>query len=139
MEDRLKTTFKELNEEFGKVFNMLFKGGTGKLILEEPDDILNTGLDIIAEPPGKILKTRDYYQVENQPNRHRTFICNSKYKNRTICVLDEIEAALDEANVDMFGNYLKLNAETQFIIVTHKKTMEYTDAYIGLLCRIRSI
>ncbi|HHX33160.1 MAG TPA: AAA family ATPase [Mollicutes bacterium] len=135
MEDRLKTTFKELNEEFGKVFNMLFKGGTGKLILEEPDDILNTGLDIIAEPPGKDIKnTRLLSGGESTLTAIALLFAILNIRTVPFCVLDEIEAALDEANVDMFGNYLKkLNAETQFIIVTHKKrTMEYTDNLYGV-------
>lgn len=135
MEDRLKKTFKELNEEFGKVFNMLFKGGTGKLILEEPDDILNTGLDIIAEPPGKDIKnTRLLSGGESTLTAIALLFAILNIRTVPFCVLDEIEAALDEANVDMFGNYLKkLNAETQFIIVTHKKrTMEYTDNLYGV-------
>ena len=135
MEDRLKTTFKELNEEFGKVFNMLFKGGTGKLILEEPEDILNTGLDIIAEPPGKDIKnTRLLSGGESTLTAIALLFAILNIRTVPFCVLDEIEAALDEANVDMFGNYLKkLNAETQFIIVTHKKrTMEYTDNLYGV-------
>ena len=135
MEDRLKTTFKELNEEFGKVFNMLFKGGTGKLILEKPDDILNTGLDIIAEPPGKDIKnTRLLSGGESTLTAIALLFAILNIRTVPFCVLDEIEAALDEANVDMFGNYLKkLNAETQFIIVTHKKrTMEYTDNLYGV-------
>ncbi len=135
MEDKLKKTFDELNEEFSKVFKSLFKGGKGELILLEPSDILNSGLEIKAEPPGKDIKnTRLLSGGESTLTAIALLFAILNIRTVPFCVLDEIEASLDEANVDMFGNYLKkLNDETQFIIVTHKKrTMEYTNNLYGI-------
>jgi len=135
MKDKLKLTFKELNEEFGKVFKQLFKGGEAELILTNPEDILNTGLDIKAIPPGKTLKnTRLLSGGESTLTAIALLFSILNIRTVPFCLLDEVESALDEPNVDMFSNYLKgLNTKTQFILITHKKrTMEYLDHLYGI-------
>ncbi|MDD2504739.1 MAG: hypothetical protein PHF21_00505 [Bacilli bacterium] len=135
MEDKLKTTYSELNLEFSKVFNKLFKGGDASLILTNPSDILNTGLDIHAVPPGKDIKnTRLLSGGEGSLTAIALLFAILNIRTVPFCILDEVEAALDEVNVDMFGSYLKnLNSDTQFIIITHKKrTMEYINNLYGV-------
>ena len=117
------------------VFKKLFKGGVGELILTEPDDLLNTGVDIKACPPGKTLKTINLLSGGEKTLTAIALlfaILNIRYV--PFCVLDEVEAALDEANVDTFGNYIsEYKKKTEFIIITHKKrTMEYADSLYGI-------
>ena len=135
MKERLNNAYKELNEEFKKVFKKLFKGGDAELILTQPEDILNTGLDIKAIPPGKDIKnTKALSGGELTLTAIALLFSLLNIRVVPFCILDEVEAALDEANVDMFGNYLKdINTKTQFIIITHKKrTMEYTNTLYGI-------
>src|SRR5574344_1900367 len=135
MKDKLKTTYEELNTEFNKVFHKLFRGGEASLILTNPDDILNTGVEIKATPPGKDIKnTKTLSGGESTLTAISLLFAILNIRTVPFCILDEVEAALDDANVDMFGSYLKeLNSHTQFIIITHKKrTMEYTDNLYGI-------
>lgn len=135
MKKRFMDTFELVNKEFGSVFKKLFRGGTASLVLTEPDDILNTGVDIKAEPPGKSLKN-----VATLSGGEMTLtaiaLLFSILNIRVVpfCVLDEVEAALDEANVDQFGTYIKeYEAASQFIVITHKKrTMEYANTLYGI-------
>ena len=135
MIEKFKNTFGKIKEEFSKIFKLMFKGGTGELKLSNPDDLLNTGIDIIAVPPGKKI---------NSPvslsggEKALTAICllfaMLKVKPSPFVILDEAEAALDEVNVDMFGKYLVREKEhSQFIVITHKKRMmEYADCLYGI-------
>ena len=135
MIEKFKDTFNKVNVEFNKVFKKLFKGGNGELILTEPNDLLNTGVDITACPPGKTLKSINLLSGGEKTLTAIALlfsILNIRYV--PFCILDEVEAALDEANVDTFGNYISEYKErTEFIIVTHKKrTMEYADTLYGI-------
>ena len=135
MVEKFETTFNKVNVEFNKVFKKLFKGGTGELILTEPDDLLNTGVDIKACPPGKTLKTINLLSGGEKTLTAIALlfaILNIRYV--PFCILDEVEAALDEANVDTFGNYISdYKDKTEFIIITHKKrTMEYANSLYGI-------
>lgn len=135
MKDKLSSTFKELNNEFGKVYQRLFKGGEASLILTDPSDILNTGLEIKAIPPGKDIKSiKALSGGESTLTAIALIFAILNIRTVPFCIFDEVEAALDEVNVDMFGNYLKdLHTKTQFIIITHKKrTMEYTNNLYGI-------
>ena len=135
MIDKFKNTFDKIKDEFSNIFKLMFKGGTGELKLSNPDDLLNTGIDIIAVPPGKKI---------NSPislsggEKALTAICllfaMLKVKPSPFVILDEAEAALDEVNVDMFGKYLVREKEnSQFIVITHKKRMmEYADCLYGI-------
>lgn len=135
MEKDFKSTFDIVNKNFTETFKDLFKGGTASLKLTEPNNLLETGVEIIASPPGKKLTS-----ISLLSGGEKTFTAISLLfailKSRIIpfCILDEVEAALDEANVDSFGSYLKsLQAKTQFILITHKKrTMEYADVLYGI-------
>ncbi len=135
MKQRFAKTFEDVNQEFTKVFRKLFKGGNAKLVLTDPDDMLLTGVDIIAEPPGKSLKTITALSG-GEMTLTAIALLFSVLNIRTVpfCILDEVEAALDEANVDQFGNYIKeYENNSQFIVITHKKrTMEYANTLYGI-------
>ncbi len=135
METEFTKTFKIIRENFKQTFKDLFKGGTADLKLTDPNNILETGIEIVASPPGKSLKS-----ISLLSGGEKTFTAISLLfailKSRPVpfCILDEVEAALDEVNVDSFGSYLKqLQSKTQFILITHKKrTMEYADILYGI-------
>ena len=135
MIDRFKITFKQINAEFAQVFRKLFKGGHGELILTDENDMLHTGVMIKAEPPGKKLKNIEALSGgEMTLTSIALLFAILNVKPVPFCILDEIEAALDEANVDGFGKYLLSKKEkSQFIVITHKKrTMEYADSLYGI-------
>lgn len=135
MIDKFKNSFDSISKEFSKIFKMMFKGGKGELSLSNPDDLLNTGIDILAIPPGKKI---------NSPlslsggEKALTAVCllfaMLEVKPSPFVILDEAEAALDEVNVDMFGKYLsEEKSRSQFIVITHKKRMmEYADSLYGI-------
>ncbi len=135
MEDNFMNAFNTINKNFEITFKELFKGGTASLKLTDPSNILETGIEIVASPPGKSLKS-----INLLSGGEKTFTAISLLfailKSRPVpfCVLDEVEAALDEVNVESFGEYLQgLKDKTQFIIITHKKkTMEYADILYGI-------
>ena len=135
MKDRLTTTFNALNNEFCKVFKKLFRGGEGKLVLLDENNILTSGLEIKACPPGKEIKSlKTLSGGEASMTALALLFATLNIRTVPFCILDEAEAALDEANVDIFGNYLKeYNNKTQFIVITHKKrTMEYASCLYGI-------
>ena len=135
MEKEFLNTFKTIKENFITTFKELFKGGTADLKLTDPSNILQTGIEIVASPPGKKLTT-----ISLLSGGEKTFTAISllfailKSKPVPFCILDEVEAALDDVNVDSFGQYIRsLKDKTQFIIITHKKkTMEYVDVLYGI-------
>jgi len=135
MKKQFSQMFAKIRSQFDTVFKELFGGGKADLILTNPDDLLNTGVDIIAQPPGKKLQ---YLSLLSGGERALTAIALlfSILKVRPVpfCVLDEVEAALDEANVQRFSKFLKRFSEnTQFIVITHRKgTMEEADALYGV-------
>ena len=130
-----KENFEIINNHFKETFRELFKGGAAELKLTEPNNILETGVDIIASPPGKKLTSINLLSGgEKTLTAISLLFAIIKSKPSPFCILDEVEAALDEANVDTFGQYLlKLKNKSQFIIITHKKkTMEYADILYGI-------
>lgn len=135
MEHEFMDTFKMISSHFEETFKELFHGGNAALKLTDPNNILETGIEIVASPPGKKLTS-----ISLLSGGEKTFTAISLLfailKSRPVpfCVLDEVEAALDEVNVDSFGKYLlKLKEKTQFILITHKKkTMEYADVLYGI-------
>ena len=135
MKDRLLSTFNALNNEFCKVFKKLFRGGEGKLVLLDENNILTSGLEIKACPPGKEIKSlKTLSGGEASMTALALLFATLNIRTVPFCILDEAEAALDEANVDIFGNYLKeYDNKTQFIVITHKKrTMEYAGSLYGI-------
>lgn len=135
MSKRFKTTFEAIRGHFVVVFAKLFGGGRADLVLVEPDRVLDTGIDIVAQPPGKKLQN---LQLLSGGERALTAIALLfailQVKPVPFCVLDEVEAALDEANVARFAQYLReFSGLTQFIVVTHRKgTMEEADVLYGV-------
>ena len=130
-----KESFNKINEHFKETFKEMFKGGKAELKLTEPNNILETGVEIIASPPGKKLSSISLLSGgEKTLTAISLLFAIIKSKPSPFCVLDEVEAALDEANVDTFGKYLQtLKTKSQFIIITHKKkTMEYADLLYGI-------
>ncbi len=129
--------FKKINENFTKIFKELFGGGRAMLELDYTNavDPLDAGVEIIAEPPGKKLQKLSLLSGGEQALTAISILFSIlKLRPMPFCVLDEIEAALDEANVDRFARYLqKFSTETQFIVITHRKpTMELADALFGV-------
>lgn len=135
MKNEFINTFNIINKNFTETFKELFKGGTAELKLTDESDLLETGIEIVASPPGKKLTS-----ISLLSGGEKTFTAISLLfailKSRPVpfCILDEVEAALDEVNVDSFGQYInRLKNKTQFILITHKKkTMEYVDLLYGI-------
>ncbi len=135
MKKQFLETFLKIKDEFEVVFKKLFKGGEGVLELTDPDNILETGINVSALPPGKKLNSIALLSGgEKTLTAIALLFAILNVKPVPFVILDEVEAALDEANVDAFGNYLQTRKErSQFIIITHKKrTMEYADALYGI-------
>lgn len=127
--------FTQIAGNFAVVFKDLFGGGEGKLVLTDPDNVLESGIDIIVHPPGKIINN-----LASLSGGEQTLVAIGIYfailkvRPAPFCILDEIEAALDEANVDRYAEYLlRLTENTQFIAITHRRgTMEHADRLYGV-------
>ena len=135
MEDKFASTFKNINEEFSKVFKTLFKGGNAHLELTDPDNILETGIDIIAVPPGKNEKPLSLLSGGERTMTAISLLFSIMNLERVpFVILDEVESALDENNATIFGEYLDhYKNKTQLLIITHKKkTMEFLDKLYGI-------
>ncbi|GGL44264.1 chromosome segregation protein SMC [Sporolactobacillus putidus] len=132
---RFSKTFKMIREQFQIVFQELFGGGRADLKLIDPDDLLSSGIEILAEPPGKKLQRLSLLSGgERALTAIALLFAILKVRPVPFCVLDEVEAALDDANVDRYAGFLKkFSAETQFIVVTHRHgTMEHADVLYGV-------
>jgi len=135
MESRFVEQFKLINANFQKTFKELFGGGRAELVLHDDEPVLEAGIDIIAEPPGKKLQNISLLSGgEKAITAIAILFAILKLRPMPFCVLDEIEAALDDANVDRFAQYLKrFSEDTQFIVITHRKpTMELADCLYGV-------
>ena len=135
MKKRFEQTFVGIREHFDPVFRALFGGGRADLKLTNPEDLLNTGVEIVAQPPGKKLQNLGLLSGgERALTAIALLFSILKVRPVPFCILDEVEAALDEANVFRFSQYLKrFSAETQFIVITHRKgTMEEADVLYGI-------
>ena len=127
--------FKKIDEYFGQTFEEMFGGGKGQLVLEDPDDPLGCGIEIRVQPPGKQLKT-----ITLLSGGEKAFVAIALYfailkvRPTPFCMLDEIDAALDDRNVERYASYLhNLSQKTQFIVITHRRgTMELADVLYGV-------
>lgn len=142
MRAQFKEKFADICREFDKVFKELFGGGRGDLELQEGEDILEAGIRIIAQPPGK--KLQNMMQMsggEKALTAIALLFAIQNLKPSPFCLLDEIEAALDENNVGRFAKYLhKLTKHTQFIVITHRRgTMEKVDRLYGITMQEKGI
>ncbi|MCV3762742.1 chromosome segregation protein SMC [Companilactobacillus farciminis] len=120
---RFKKTFDEVSEAFEKIFPEMFAGGRAKLILTEPDNLLESGIEIIAQPPGKKFQRLSLLSGGEKALTAITLLfAIIKAKPVPFCILDEVEASLDDANVYRFANYLnQYDDNTEFIVITHRK------------------
>jgi len=135
MREKFSKNFAIIKENFNEVFRELFGGGKAELILCDEENILESGIDIIAQPPGKKLQNLTLLSGgEKALTAIALLFAILKMKPSPFCILDEIEAALDDANVARYGKFLKeFSKQTQFIIVTHRKgSMEVSDALYGV-------
>ena len=142
MRKQFNEKFAEIGREFDKVFKELFGGGKGTLELMEDEDILEAGIRIIAQPPGK--KLQNMMQLsggEKALTAIALLFAIQNLKPSPFCLLDEIEAALDENNVARFAKYLhKLTKNTQFIVITHRRgTMEKADRLYGITMQEKGV
>ncbi len=142
MRKQFKEKFADIAKEFDKVFKELFGGGKGTLELQEEEDILEAGIRIIAQPPGK--KLQNMMQLsggEKALTAIALLFAIQNLKPSPFCLLDEIEAALDESNVGRYAKYLhKLTKHTQFIVITHRRgTMEEADRLYGITMQEKGV
>ena len=135
MEEKFKERFEQIRANFRIIFRELFGGGRADICLEDENNVLECGIDIIAEPPGKKLQSITLLSGgEKALTAVAILFSILKLRPMPFCVLDEIEAALDDANVERYAKYLrKFSEDTQFIVITHRKpTMELADALYGV-------
>ena len=142
MKEQFAERFKDIRTMFASVFKELFGGGKADLELVDEEDILETGIRIIAQPPGK--KLQNMMQLsggEKSLTAIALLFAIQSLKPSPFCLLDEIEAALDDSNVKRFANYLnKLTKDTQFIVITHRKgTMEAADILYGITMQEKGV
>ena len=142
VKERFLTTFVQVAENFNKIFKELFKGGYADMTLESPNDILNTGIVIEASPPGKKLQNLSLLSGgEKSLTAISLLFAILQVKNPPFVVLDEVEAALDEENVNRFAKFLKVYSEhNQFLVITHRRgTMEAMDTLYGVTMQEKGI
>ena len=142
MRKQFEAGFKDIQREFDKAFKELFGGGHGSLKLVDEEDILETGIIINAQPPGKtLINMMQLSGGEKSLTAIALLFAIQNLKPSPFCLLDEIEAALDDANVDRFANYLhKLTKNTQFIVITHRRgTMNAADRLFGITMQEKGV
>ena len=135
MIEQFKEMFDKVNSELPEVFVSLFGGGSAKLVLEDPEDLLNTGVDIDVQPPGKSVQNiRLFSGGEKSLIAISVLFAILKARHVPLCIFDEVEAALDQANVERLANYINdFSMNTQFIIITHRPgTMAQCDVLYGV-------
>lgn len=139
---RINKTFVKINDRFDAIFKTLFRGGNGRLEFLEPENLLESGLEIKASAPGKAVKNLSLYSGGEKSLIALSLIfAINEIRNLPLLLLDEVEAALDEANVERFANFAKiLNNQTQLIIVSHRPgTMEKADILYGVTMQEKGI
>ncbi|MFR1434974.1 MAG: hypothetical protein ACLSS9_06980 [Acutalibacteraceae bacterium] len=134
--------FKQINYNYGIVFTEMFGGGKAELKLSDPDDILNSGIEMHVQPPGKVILNLDALSGgEKALSAIALLFAILKVTPSPFCVLDEIEAALDDVNVDRYAAYLRrMCGNTQFIVITHRRgTMEEADVLYGVTMQEKGV
>ncbi len=142
MDRQFRQQFEIMNTNFKRTFARLFGGGTAELRLSDPKDALNCGIEIVAQPPGKKLQTLSLLSGgERALTAIAILFAMLDVKPTPFCILDEIEAALDDANIDNFAEYLKMYSQkTQFVVITHRKgTMERCEALYGVVMEEKGV
>lgn len=139
---KLRDTLSAINEEFNNVFQSMFGGGEARVEFVDPSDILESGIDIKAQPPGKSIKNLKLFSGgEKSLIAISLLFAILKSKPLPLCILDEVEAALDDANVVRYAEYLqKLKTKTQFLVITHRHgTMSRVDHLFGATMQTRGV
>jgi chromosome segregation protein len=134
-QERFRHAFSHINENFQRMFVELFGGGRGEMMLIDEDDVLESGIDLIAQPPGKRLQNVLLLSGgEKAMTAIALVLAIFQYRPSPFCILDEVDAPLDEVNVGRFaGKVLEMSSETQFLVITHnKRTMEAARALYGV-------
>ena len=142
MESQFKREFAVLNQNFQRTFIKLFGGGRAELTLSDPNDALNCDIDVVAQPPGKKLQLLTLLSGgERALTAIAILFAMLDLKPTPFCILDEIEAALDDANIDNYADYLRAYSEnTQFVVITHRKgTMERCNALYGVVMEEKGV
>ena len=146
LEETMKSDFlaavEEIGVNFGQVFTELFGGGRAELRLSDPENVLESGIDINVAPPGKVIKNMSLLSGGEQAFvAIALYFAILKVNPTPFCILDEIEAALDEVNVDKFADYVKKYSDkTQFVIITHRRgTMEAAERLYGVTMHEKGI
>ncbi|MGC8795068.1 MAG: chromosome segregation protein SMC, partial [Bryobacteraceae bacterium] len=132
---RFQEAFAAINQNFGEMFQRLFGGGTAEMRLTDPENLADSGIDIVASPPGKRLQNVLLLSGgEKALTALALLLAVFKYQPSPFCVLDEVDAPLDDPNIDRLMRILReMSAQTQFIIITHtKRTMEAADTLYGV-------
>ena len=134
MAERFREQFRRINNNFTETFKDLFDGGKAELVLDDPQDVLECNINIRVQPPGKNVQNIDLLS-----GGEKAFVATALYfailkvRPTPFCLLDEIDAALDDRNVDRFAGYLHNLKKTQFIVITHRRgTMEAADVLYGV-------
>ena len=133
--ERFQEAFQIINQHFGEVFKQLFGGGTAGLSLIDEEDLLESGIDVMAQPPGKRLQNVMLLSGgEKALTAISLLFAIFQYKPSPFCILDEVDAPLDDANIGRFVKMLEgLKEQTQFVLITHsRKTMEIADQLYGV-------
>jgi chromosome segregation protein len=133
--ERFREAFQVINQHFGEIFKQLFGGGTAGLSLLDEEDILESGIDVMAQPPGKRLQNVMLLSGgEKALTAISLLFAIFQYKPSPFCILDEVDAPLDDANIGRFVRMLEgLKDQTQFVLITHsRKTMEIADQLYGV-------
>jgi len=142
MESQFRREFAVLNQNFQRTFVRLFGGGRAELTLSDPNDALNCDIDVVAQPPGKKLQMLTLLSGgERALTAIAILFAMLDLKPTPFCILDEIEAALDDANIDNFADYLRdYSRDTQFVVITHRKgTMERCNALYGVVMEEKGV
>ena len=142
MKEKFVEEFSNIRDKFGEVFKKLFNGGSGDIYLENEADALNSDIEIAVQPPGKKLSKISLLSGgEKALTAIALLFAIQNLKPSPFCLLDEIEAALDDSNVGRYANYLhKLTKHTQFIVITHRRgTMESADRLYGITMQEKGV
>ncbi len=142
MTQQFTESFNKINTSLAEVFSILFGGGKARLVLEDPNDILNTGIDIDVQPPGKnIQNIRLFSGGEKSLIAICVLFAILKARPVPLCVLDEVEASLDTGNVDRFARYIhQFSKDTQFVVITHRPgTMTECDVLYGITMQQKGV
>ena len=135
MKELFLERFRQINGYYGEIFAELFGGGTAELSLTDPEDVLGSGIEMKVQPPGKVILNLDVLSGgEKALAAIALLFAILKVTPSPFCVLDEIEAALDDVNVDRYARYIhRMEDKTQFIVITHRRgTMEEADVLYGV-------